>query len=109
MYKRQPYIFALSPSLLLIDTTVWEVISICLTSVVGIVGIAAALEGWLTGPMPWYQRVISAVGGLLLIYPGTATDLIGIVLVGAVVLIQVSEKRKHSPAPHADAQTVVEN
>ena len=104
-----PYIFALSPSLLLIDTTVWQVISICLTSVVGIVGIAAALEGWLAGPMPWYQRVISAVGGLLLIYPGTATDLIGIVLVGVVALVQVSEKRKGSPALHADAQTGVEN
>ena len=87
-----PYIFALNPSLLLIDTTVWEVISICVTSVVGIVSVSAALEGWLAAAMPWHQRLISAVGGLLLIYPGMATDLMGFVLVGVVVLVQAAKK-----------------
>ena len=98
-----PYIFALNPSLLLMDTTVWEVISICVTSVVGIVGVSAALEGWLAAAMPWYLRVISAVGGLLLIYPGTATDLIGIVLVGVVVLVQAVKKRTSSQRLCVDA------
>lgn len=88
-----PYIFALNPSLLLIDTTAWEVISICVTSVTGIVGISAALEGWLITAMPWYQRVISAVGGLLLIYPGMATDCMGIVLVGMAAVLQAAQKR----------------
>ena len=91
-----PYIFALNPALLLIDTTAWEVIFICVTSVAGIVGVSAALEGWLVRAMPWYQRLASAIGGLLLIYPGTATDLIGIAMVGAVVLLQAAENRRNS-------------
>lgn len=88
-----PYIFALNPALLLIDTSVWEVISICITAVVGILGVSASLEGWLIAAMPWYQRMISAIGGLLLIYPGAVSDIIGVVMVGAVVILQVIEKK----------------
>lgn len=88
-----PYIFALNPALLLIDTSVWEVISICITAVVGILGVSASLEGWLIAAMPWYQRMISAIGGLLLIYPGAVSDVIGVVMVGAVVILQVIEKK----------------
>ena len=97
-----PYIFALNPALLLIDTTAWEVISICVTSVVGIVGVSAALEGWLVRTMLWYQRLVSAVGGLLLIYPGTATDLVGIALVGAVVLLQAAEQKRNPRRIYAE-------
>ena len=34
-----------------------------------------------------------AAGGLLLIYPGLVTDVIGLVLVGVVLLIQVVTKK----------------
>ena len=97
-----PYIFALNPALLLIDTTAWEVIFICVTSVAGIVGVSAALEGWLVRTMLWYQRLVSAVGGLLLIYPGTATDLVGIALVGAVVLLQAAEQKRNPQRLYAE-------
>ncbi len=89
-----PYVFALNPAMLFIDTTVWEVILICITSFIGIFSVAASLEGWLLGHMPWYQRIVIAAGGLLLIYPGIITDSIGLALVAAVVLLQVIEKKK---------------
>ncbi len=84
-----PYVFALSPAMLFIDTTAPEVILICITSLVGIFGVSAALEGFLLRHMSWWQRILSAVGGLLLIYPGIVTDTVGLVLVGTVVAIQV--------------------
>ena len=89
-----PYVFALNPAMLFIDTTVGEVVLICITSFVGIFGVSAALEGYLLDHMKWYLRVMSAVGGLLLIYPGVVTDTLGLVLVAAVVVIQLVEKRK---------------
>ena len=83
-----PYVFALNPAMLLVDTTVGEVILICITSLVGIFGVSAALEGYVGGHMPWYLRILSAVGGLLLIYPGLVTDTAGLLLVGLVLLAQ---------------------
>ena len=89
-----PFVFALNPAMLFIDTTVPEVILICITSLIGIFGVSAALEGFLLRHMAWYQRILSAAGGLLLIYPGIVTDTIGLVLVGSVVVMQVLSKKK---------------
>ena len=83
-----PYVFALNPAMLFIDTTVPEVALICATSIVGIFGVSAALEGYLMRPMPWYLRLVSLAGGLLLIYPGIVTDTIGLCLVGGMFLVQ---------------------
>ena len=89
-----PFVFALNPAMLFIDTSIWEVIQITITSLVGMFGVSAALEGYLMCRMPWYQRVMSAVGGLLLIYPGLVTDLVGLSLVGIVVVLQFIQKKK---------------
>ena len=58
-----PYVFALNPAMLFVDTNAWEVVSICITSFVGIMGVSAALEGYLLTNIPWYWRVVIAVGG----------------------------------------------
>ena len=88
-----PFVFALNPAMLFIDTSIWEVIQIAITSLVGMFGVSAALEGYIMERMSWYERVLSALGGLLLIYPGLITDLIGICLVGLVVVLQLIHKR----------------
>jgi len=93
-----PYVFALNPAMLLINTTVWEVILICITSLIGMFGVSAALEGYLLKQMRWYERILSAAGGLLLIYPGLITDVVGLTLVGIVVLIQIISKKKNTIA-----------
>ena len=89
-----PYAFALNPAMLLIDTSFGEVVLICITSLVGICGVSAGLEGYFFHNMKMYQRIVSAVGGVLLIYPGIATDMVGLALVFGVLAIQFVEKRK---------------
>ena len=42
----------------------------------------------------WWERILSVAGGLLLIYPGIVTDVIGLALVGLVVVILLFEKRR---------------
>ena len=96
-----PYIFALNPAMLFVDTSTFEVILIIITSVVGMFAISAALEGYIFTHMPWYQRVISAVGGLLLIYPGIVTDLIGMALVALMFIMHLASKRKNKLAASA--------
>ena len=91
-----PYVFALNPAMLFIDTSVGEVILICITALVGIFGVSSALEGYLLHDMPWYQRILSVAGGLLLIYPGIKTDIIGLALVGLVVVLQLLIRKKNT-------------
>ena len=92
-----PYVFALNPAMLLIDTTAAEVILICVTSLVGIFGVSAALEGYLKTYMTWYARVACCVGGLMLIFPGVTTDIVGVALVGFVCVVQFAAAKKALP------------
>ncbi len=89
-----PYIFALSPEMLLINTTPMEVIQISVTALVGIFAVSASLEGYLLHKMPWYQRIVSIAGGLLLIDPGLVTDIVGIGLVAIIVVIQAITRKE---------------
>ena len=91
-----PYVFALNPAMLFVDTAAFEVILICITSVIGIFGVSAALEGYCLCSMHWYERIISVIGGLLLIYPGIVTDVIGLVLVAAVVAVQLIRRNRRT-------------
>lgn len=83
-----PYIFALNPSLLLLGSTPFDVITVTLTALMGMTGVAAATEGYLLTKMNPIIRVISLVGGLMLIIPGAQTDIIGLALVGASFVAQ---------------------
>ena len=91
-----PYVFALNPAMLFVDTAAFEVILICITSVIGIFGVSAALEGYCLCSMHWYERIVSVIGGLLLIYPGIVTDVIGLVLVAAVVAVQLIRRNRRT-------------
>ena len=93
-----PYIFALNPAMLFIDTTAGEVILICVTSLVGMYAVSASLQGYLLDKMPVWQRILSVAGGLLLIYPGAVTDAIGVALVAIVVVIQLIQRKAHLAA-----------
>ena len=93
-----PYILALNPAMVFVDTTVLEVVAIVITSLIGMFGLSMALEGYFHGTMNPVLRVVSAVGGLMLIYPGLLTDAVGIVLVGAVIAAQFLREKKTAAA-----------
>ena len=91
-----PYVFALNPAMLFVDTTAGEVILIVITALVGIFGVSSGLQGFILKKMPWWERILCVAGGLLLIYPGLVTDIVGLVLVGSVVLLQYIGKKRHA-------------
>lgn len=79
---------------IVLDTTIPEVILISITPLVGIFAVSAALEGYIIQHMPVYQRIMCLIGGLMLIYPGLLTDMIGLGLFAAVVAMQVVTRKK---------------
>ena len=91
-----PYIIAMNPAMLFINTTIPEVVMITITSIIGIFGVAAGLSGFVFRDMKWWERILCIVGGLTLLVPGSLTDLIGLVLVGAVCVLgyQAAKKEK---------------
>ena len=90
-----PYIFAFSPQMLFVDVTgAFQVVQICISALLGIFGVAAALNGFLYRPIPALLRVAMAVGGLGMMIPGTATDIAGFVLVVGIVLYQRFSARR---------------
>ena len=93
-----PYIFCLNPAMLLIDTNIPEFVLIIITSVIGMYAISAALEGYMTTRLNPLFRVLMAVAGLMLIYPGLVTDLIGIAITVVVFVITMAGKKSASPA-----------
>ena len=101
-----PYIFAFSPVMLFefskgtsTAMMVVQIIQICVTSLLGIFGVAGALNGFLYKKINPLFRVIMAVGGLCMMIPGTVTDLIGLVLVAGICVYQyLSAKKDRSVA-----------
>ena len=63
-------------------------VQICISALLGIFGVAAALNGFLYRPIPVELRVVLAIGGLGMMIPGTVTDVTGLVLVVAIILYQ---------------------
>jgi len=89
-----PYIFAFNESMLFIDTNAFEVVQVILSSFIGMFLVASGLMGYMTRDLNPIARVICVLGGLCLIIPGTVTDLIGIVVLVAMLAIQWWQNKK---------------
>ena len=90
-----PYIFALNPKMLLVigDPTVMDIVLIIISSFAGILGVSAGMEGYLLKKLAIWQRIVIVAAGLMLIYPGWVTDLIGILVIAALGLMQYIQKK----------------
>ena len=92
-----PYIFAYSPAMLFVNVmSVWAVIQIVLSALLGIFGVAAGLEGFMLRKMNLLFRLICIGGGLGLMIPGALSDLVGLVLIGGVFAIQYVQNKKET-------------
>ncbi len=88
-----PYIFAMNPAILFINTTAVQVVQIVVTSLLGIFGVAAAMNGYLFRKMHWIIRVVACAGGLLMMDPNLITDIVGIAILALVVVWQLFGNR----------------
>ena len=92
-----PYIFAKNPAMLLVNVeNPFQVVQIVLSSLVGLFGVAAALNGFLYRPINPLFRLALVAGGLSMMIPGTLTDVIGLAVVAAVVLLQRAAAKREA-------------
>ncbi len=94
-----PYIFAINPQMLFVDVSgALEVVQIVISSLFGLFGVAAALNGFLYCRINPLFRLLLIAGGLGMMVPGTLTDVAGLVIVVAVVLFQRQSAKRLSAA-----------
>ena len=89
-----PYIFCMNPAMLFIDTTPFDVVLIIITSFAGMIAIASALEGYMLRNLNALERILLAAGGLAMLIPGAVTDLIGVGILAAMVVLQLPGRKK---------------
>ena len=83
-----PYVFVLSPVLLMVDATPLAIVSVTLTALLGMIAISSALCGFLADHCRPYERLLLIIAGLLMIKPGGITDLVGLVLFVVILVMQ---------------------
>jgi len=99
-----PFIFVYDPALIMIGEPARIVLAV-ITSIGGVIMLAAGLEGYVFKPANWIERAVLLAGGLLLVFPGWTTDLIGIGIVSPVALRQVMAVRATRQAQAAGSKT----
>ena len=83
-----PYIFVFNPQMLMLNAEWYQVLQIALTSLLGMLGIGMCVEKFFITRLNALQQLLALAGGLMLIDPGLVTDIIGIVLIAAVIAWQ---------------------
>ncbi|MES1945747.1 TRAP transporter, 4TM/12TM fusion protein [Salinisphaera sp. C84B14] len=82
-----PFMFFFNPELLLYNVSNWYYAAwVIATALVGMLGFVAATQGYFRIRMTWYERLIMLAGALLMLKPGSWTDIAGIGLLMAVGL-----------------------
>ena len=94
-----PYIFAYNSEMLFVGVNGWyDVLLIAFTALLGLFGVASALNGYLFRKIPMVLRLLLVAGGLGMMVPGLISDAVGLVAVGGVVLFQYFSNKKSTAA-----------
>ena len=96
-----PYMFVLSPNLLMIDATALNLITTTVTALVGMIALSSALIGFLADKATRIERIVLIIAGLLLIKPGIGTDVPGFVLFAIILAIQMRRSRARKAEANA--------
>lgn len=81
-----PFMFFYSP-LLLGQGTLWQILPVLATALVGVLLLACATEGWFGGRIGWMLRAPLFLAAIMLITPEGITDIIGIAIAVGVFLV----------------------
>ena len=82
-----PFMFVYEPSLMLIGDWFTSLTS-SVSAVVGVMCLAAGLQGYLLREARWWERALLLTAAILLIKPGYTSDAIGLALLALVLIVQ---------------------
>ncbi len=94
-----PFMFTLAPEGvgLLLQGSPANIIFATITAIVGITALTTGVGGWLLRRVNWIERVALIVAGLLLIYPSTNLDVVGLALFAMVAGYQWVTRKSDQP------------
>ena len=96
-----PYMFVLNPVMVLVNTGNWStpvflghVLLAVGTAIIGMVGLATGATGYFRTTCNPVERLLLIASGLMMVHPGTMTDIIGVALFAAMFILQGMKKKK---------------
>jgi TRAP transporter 4TM/12TM fusion protein len=92
-----PFMFAYEPSLLFVGSA-WEILSSFISASIGVIMLAGGLIGWFVWKTHIVERLLLVAGAILLIKPGIYTDILGLILLGLVIALQRTRKKREAAA-----------
>ncbi|WP_341301417.1 TRAP transporter permease [Lysinibacillus sp. FSL H8-0500] len=102
-----PYMIVFSPALLMIDTTIPQILWVIFTAITGMVAIGAGVIGYWYRKLFWFERIIVIAAGLLLIYPEKFSDWTGLAIFIVMLIIQFLSHKKGNHHDNTDNKTGV--
>lgn len=89
-----PYMFVMSPVLLMINATPVTLAVTLFTAVIGMIGLSASLIGYFIDNMSIWERILLFAAGVLMIDPGMMTDIVGLIIFSILAVWQKKRKKK---------------
>lgn len=97
-----PFMFVFGPSLLMIGHWTTVVIT-AITAFAGVALLSIGLQGYLFGRMTWVPRLLFIAAAFTLIKPGVVTDVAGISLAAAGIVVDYLYRRAAGPSIEPEA------
>jgi TRAP transporter 4TM/12TM fusion protein len=88
-----PYMFVFNPAMLMMGASIPEILWVVFTAIIGMIAIGAGMIGFWYRKCNWIERLFALATGMLLIFPETITDIIGLVLFVAMVALQLMTRK----------------
>lgn len=88
-----PYIFVFSPELLLVNVTFFHLVFILITSIIGIISVAAGLTGFFKTKMNTLERILFVGGGIMMVTTSLVVNVIAAVVLGGVMFLQLKKRK----------------
>lgn len=87
-----PFVMIYNPAMILIGS--WSMVAqSIITCIIGIIGIAIAVQGYLLNKLGVIERIMAGISALMLLHGGTETDIAGAILLSIVIIIQWVKNR----------------
>jgi len=88
-----PFIFVLSPSLLLIKVNSLNLFIDGISAIIGMIAISSSLSGYLNRRSSNIERIFLMIGGLLTIFPGYTNSFFGFLIIISMIILQIFFKK----------------
>lgn len=94
-----PYILAFNPVMILEgDVTALNIAIVVITSLMGLFGVSAGLNGTLYKKIPMVLRLVLIAGGICMMVPEQISDVVGLVLIAGIFVFQYFTGKRQNTA-----------